>query len=361
MFAHDDVVRQARRCSSATRASRFWQFVARRARPAAARYEALRRRVHGRRARRRGRDAHGGERREREDDLPVSAQEGSRAFLQLARLRFARRERQGGATAREVSRFAVPRTSSSTPRLRATPLATPLHVVLVEPGDPPEHGERRPPLRRDGLAPAPRRHAGLPHRRAQRAARGRRLLAPRRRPPARRLRALPARLGARRPRRAAAPLQRHRRRGATSTPRTPRATRSSSASESVGLVRGAARALPRSRRRHPHPRRRAVAQPRQRRRHRALRSAAQRWARSRRRSPGRCSTRLALRAAGPRRRGSARGCGWPGGPGRTRRPRRGSRETTASSRRPPRPRRTALVAPARPPVAATDVSSAPFT
>jgi tRNA (cytidine/uridine-2'-O-)-methyltransferase len=39
-----------------------------------------------------------------------------------------------------TSSFAVPRTSSSTPRLRATPLATPLHVVLVEPEIPPNTG-----------------------------------------------------------------------------------------------------------------------------------------------------------------------------------------------------------------------------
>jgi tRNA (cytidine/uridine-2'-O-)-methyltransferase len=37
-------------------------------------------------------------------------------------------------------RPAVPRTSSSTPRLRAKPLATPLHVVLVEPEIPPNTG-----------------------------------------------------------------------------------------------------------------------------------------------------------------------------------------------------------------------------
>jgi tRNA (cytidine/uridine-2'-O-)-methyltransferase len=36
--------------------------------------------------------------------------------------------------------FAVPRTSSSTPRLRAAPLAKPLHVVLVEPEIPPNTG-----------------------------------------------------------------------------------------------------------------------------------------------------------------------------------------------------------------------------
>ena len=34
----------------------------------------------------------------------------------------------------------MPRTSSSTPRLRARPLATPLHVVLVEPEIPPNTG-----------------------------------------------------------------------------------------------------------------------------------------------------------------------------------------------------------------------------
>jgi tRNA (cytidine/uridine-2'-O-)-methyltransferase len=34
----------------------------------------------------------------------------------------------------------MPRTSSSTPRLRATPLGTPLHVVLVEPEIPPNTG-----------------------------------------------------------------------------------------------------------------------------------------------------------------------------------------------------------------------------
>lgn len=34
----------------------------------------------------------------------------------------------------------MPRTSSSTPRLRAKPLATPLHVVLVEPEIPPNTG-----------------------------------------------------------------------------------------------------------------------------------------------------------------------------------------------------------------------------
>lgn len=34
----------------------------------------------------------------------------------------------------------MPRTSSSTPRLRATPLAAPLHVVLVEPEIPPNTG-----------------------------------------------------------------------------------------------------------------------------------------------------------------------------------------------------------------------------
>src|SRR5438067_3339757 len=34
----------------------------------------------------------------------------------------------------------MPRTSNSTPRLRATPLATPFHVVLVEPEIPPNTG-----------------------------------------------------------------------------------------------------------------------------------------------------------------------------------------------------------------------------
>ncbi|HZU81799.1 MAG TPA: tRNA (cytidine(34)-2'-O)-methyltransferase [Polyangiaceae bacterium] len=34
----------------------------------------------------------------------------------------------------------MPRTSSSTPRLRANPLATPMHVVLVEPEIPPNTG-----------------------------------------------------------------------------------------------------------------------------------------------------------------------------------------------------------------------------
>src|SRR5579864_3814306 len=34
----------------------------------------------------------------------------------------------------------MPRTSSSTPRLRASPLAQPLHVVLVEPEIPPNTG-----------------------------------------------------------------------------------------------------------------------------------------------------------------------------------------------------------------------------
>src|ERR1700736_4437067 len=34
----------------------------------------------------------------------------------------------------------MPRTSSSTPRLRARPLAVPLHVVLVEPEIPPNTG-----------------------------------------------------------------------------------------------------------------------------------------------------------------------------------------------------------------------------
>ena len=98
------------------------------------------------------------------------------------------------------------------PACAPRPLATPLHVVLVEPEIPPNTGNvarlcaaTASPLHLVG-------HAGLPHRRAQRAARGRRLLAPRRRPPAPRLRALPARLAQGGARRAAAPLQRRRRR-----------------------------------------------------------------------------------------------------------------------------------------------------
>ena len=43
----------------------------------------------------------------------------------------------------------MPRTSNATPRLRASPLAAPLHVVLVEPENPAQYGEHRPAVRRD--------------------------------------------------------------------------------------------------------------------------------------------------------------------------------------------------------------------
>ncbi len=58
----------------------------------------------------------------------------------------------------------MPKTSSTTPRLRARPLPVPFHVVLVEPEIPPNTGNVAPPLRGHRVAAAPRRGPGLPDR-----------------------------------------------------------------------------------------------------------------------------------------------------------------------------------------------------
>ena len=150
--------------------------------------------------------------------------------LQLARLRFACAERQ--ARVRDPAEDFLD--DSAAPRQAAS--RSPLHVVLVEPEIPPNTGNiarlcaaTASPLHLVG-------HARVSHRRAQRPARGGRLLAPRRRAAARGLRALPPRLRARVARRASS----------TSSARTPReelprrrptrrATRSSSAKRASGL------------------------------------------------------------------------------------------------------------------------------
>jgi tRNA (cytidine/uridine-2'-O-)-methyltransferase len=72
----------------------------------------------------------------------MTAQEGSRALLRSARLRFARRERQAGVPVlvRVQLIRGMGQRSSPTPRLRAKPYTPPFHVVLVEPEIPPNTG-----------------------------------------------------------------------------------------------------------------------------------------------------------------------------------------------------------------------------
>ena len=83
---------------------------------------------------------------------------------------------------------------------------------------PPNTGNIARLVRGHGVAAASRRAARVSHRRAQRAARGGRLLASRRRPHARRLRAFPPRVRSESPARQASSLQRASPRRATSTP-----------------------------------------------------------------------------------------------------------------------------------------------
>ena len=102
------------------------------------------------------------------------------------RLRFSSLERQGDVTAPRCPGPPLPRPASA-----STPLHPPFHLVLVEPGDPPQHRQHRAPRCCDGLPLAPRREARLPHRRARKCAgQASTTSAPRRPAPARRFRAL---------------------------------------------------------------------------------------------------------------------------------------------------------------------------
>ena len=186
--------------------------------------------------------------------------------------------------ARRASRWCVRRaspqthasapSSSTTPRLRARPLGRPLHVVLVEPEIPPNTGNVARLVRGHGLAAPPRGPARLPHRRA-RACGARGSTTGTSSTSASTSTSSTSCTPGRRRRRAAgstssAPSPPR----ATSTPASPPGDALVFGRESVGLPRRAPRALPRPRRRHPHPGRRPLAEPRQRRRHRPLRGAA---------------------------------------------------------------------------------------